>query len=168
METGKRKLQSNPRQSASVLSILFFSWTIPFFKRSYSKVLDPNDISEPLPIDSSTQLGDRLERYVENIVECNAFFSHVESYLPRFFFGIQNMVWWMQEKGKTIASASCCESILVRAIDYGTSLFNEWCCSSVNFAISIGRSPVIFSVNLLQFHVVDFLFVKFLSIFKFQ
>lgn len=100
MEAGKRKLQSNPRQSASVLSILFFSWTIPFFKRSYSKVLDPNDISEPLPIDSSTQLGDRLERYVENIVECNTFFSHVESYLPRFFLGYRTWSDECKKKGK--------------------------------------------------------------------
>lgn len=65
METGKRKLLSNPRQTASIPSILFFGWTIPFFKRSYRKVLDPNDVSEPLVIDQSSSLGDRLERYVK-------------------------------------------------------------------------------------------------------
>ena len=64
METGKRKFQSNPRQTASILSIIFFGWTIPFFKRSYKKILDPNDVSEPLVIDQSSTLGDRLEKYV--------------------------------------------------------------------------------------------------------
>ena len=62
METGERKLQPNPRKTASVISILFFGWTIPFFKRSYKKVLDPNDVSEALVIDQSSTLGDRLER----------------------------------------------------------------------------------------------------------
>lgn len=63
METGKRKLHPNPRQTANLLSILIFGWTIPFFKRSYKKTLKPDDVSEPLISDQSSKLGDRLERY---------------------------------------------------------------------------------------------------------
>lgn len=63
METGNRKFQANPRETASWISILFFGWTIPFFKRTYDKVLDSSDVSEPLTKDRSGVLGDRLEKY---------------------------------------------------------------------------------------------------------
>lgn len=62
MEARSRKLLPNPRQRANIFSVLFFSWTVAFFKRSYRKVLDVNDVSEPLLIDQSGTLGDRLER----------------------------------------------------------------------------------------------------------
>lgn len=63
METGKRKLNENPRQSANLMSILFFGWSIPLFKRTYDKVLDAHDAVQPLEQDRSKILGDRLERY---------------------------------------------------------------------------------------------------------
>lgn len=63
MESGRRKLQENPRQSASLISIIFFGWSIPIFKRTYDKALDANDASEPLTVDRSSELGDRIERY---------------------------------------------------------------------------------------------------------
>lgn len=61
---GKRKLHANPRQTANLLSILFFGWSIPIFKRTYDKTLDSSDACEPLLQDRSAALGDRLERYI--------------------------------------------------------------------------------------------------------
>lgn len=63
MESGRRKLQENPRQTASLISIIFFSWSIPLFKRTYDKTLDAQDASAPLKCDQSSVLGDRIERY---------------------------------------------------------------------------------------------------------
>lgn len=63
MESGRRKLQENPRQSASLLSIIFFGWSIPLFKRTYNKSLDAHDASAPLNEDRCSILGDRIERY---------------------------------------------------------------------------------------------------------
>lgn len=63
MDLGKRKLRENPRQTANLISILFFGWSIPIFKRTYNKTLDSNDACEPLVQDRSIALGDRLERY---------------------------------------------------------------------------------------------------------
>lgn len=64
MELGERKLQENPRQSANLISILFFGWSIPIFKKTYNKTLDSNDACEPLLQDRSIELGNRLERYI--------------------------------------------------------------------------------------------------------
>lgn len=55
---------SNPRSGANILSIIFFGWTIPIFRKGYSKVLDVDDIYEPLKSDQSNNLGDQLERFV--------------------------------------------------------------------------------------------------------
>lgn len=63
MESVKRKLQKNPRQTANWVSAVFFGWSIPFFRRTYNKVLDARDVSEPLDEDRSSELGDRLEKY---------------------------------------------------------------------------------------------------------
>lgn len=65
MESGTRKLQTNPREHANWLSVLFFGWTIPIFKRTHGKVLDSTDVNEPLKEDQSHVLGNRLERYVK-------------------------------------------------------------------------------------------------------
>lgn len=62
MESGHRKLLKNPRRSANLLSVLFFGWTVPIFKKGYTKLLHPNDVFEPLDTDKSKMLGDRLER----------------------------------------------------------------------------------------------------------
>lgn len=64
MESGKRKLLENPRESANLISRIFFGWTIPIFKRTYDRALDAGDASEPLLRDRSTVLGDRIERLV--------------------------------------------------------------------------------------------------------
>ncbi|XP_031622965.1 multidrug resistance-associated protein 4-like, partial [Contarinia nasturtii] len=62
MESTSRKLLKNPRYGANFISVLFFGWTIPIFKTSYSNVLHPSDAFEPLEEDLSDKLGDRLER----------------------------------------------------------------------------------------------------------
>lgn len=62
MESAKRELNSNPRQGSNVFSILLFSWTIPIFKRGYSKVLELEDVFCPLNADRSEMLGDQFEK----------------------------------------------------------------------------------------------------------
>lgn len=61
MESTKRKLPPNPREKTNLLSLLFFTWTIPLFKKGYGKVLELEDIFQPLKSDRSDKLGDRLE-----------------------------------------------------------------------------------------------------------
>lgn len=58
------KLEKNPKQSASLLSQLFFAWSIPIFKKTCNNALEPSDSFELLRQDSSAELGDRLERYI--------------------------------------------------------------------------------------------------------
>lgn len=61
MESTKRKLLANPRKSANIFSVLFFTWTIPIFKNSFNKELDTDDVYEPLSVDQSSELGNRLD-----------------------------------------------------------------------------------------------------------
>lgn len=60
MESAKRKLPPNPREKANILSVLFFVWTLPLFKKGYAKVLELEDIFQPLTCDRSESLGNRL------------------------------------------------------------------------------------------------------------
>lgn len=61
MESTHRYLPPNPREKTNFLSILFFTWTLPLFKKGYNKVLEFDDIFQPLKDDRSDALGDRLE-----------------------------------------------------------------------------------------------------------
>lgn len=61
MESTQRKYQPNPRETTNILSVLFFTWTIPLFRKGYSKVLEMSDIFQPLTSDHSDLLGNRLE-----------------------------------------------------------------------------------------------------------
>lgn len=61
MESTHRKLPPNPREKSNFFSLLFFGWTFPIFKKGYTKVLEFDDIYEPLNCDKSTSLGDRIE-----------------------------------------------------------------------------------------------------------
>lgn len=63
MESSQQKYPPNPRDSTNIFSILFFSWTIPLFKKGYGKILELEDMFRPLKSDHSNLLGDRLERY---------------------------------------------------------------------------------------------------------
>lgn len=61
METNQPMLSTNPRESANFLSVLFFYWTLPLFRKGYSKILELDDLFQPLNADKSEILGDRLE-----------------------------------------------------------------------------------------------------------
>lgn len=62
METTQPKLLSNPCESASILSKLTFFWTLPLFKKGYSKILELCDLYETLHEDRAAILGERLNR----------------------------------------------------------------------------------------------------------
>lgn len=61
MEATRRKLLPNPREKANILSVLFFAWTVPLFKKGYAKILQLDDVFQSLNVDKSELLGDRLE-----------------------------------------------------------------------------------------------------------
>lgn len=61
MESIQRKQPLNPCDNANILSKIFLTWTLPFFKKGYKKVLQIDDIFQPLINDRSDTLGDRLE-----------------------------------------------------------------------------------------------------------
>lgn len=58
-------LSKNPRESANFFSILLFYWTLPLFRKGYTKILELDDLFRPLNADQSQILGDRLEKYVK-------------------------------------------------------------------------------------------------------
>lgn len=58
------KLDENPREKASVFSVLSFYWTFGLFRKGYSKVLQLDDLIQPLNADRSERLGDLLNRQV--------------------------------------------------------------------------------------------------------
>lgn len=62
METVKKKLKPNPRDSANILSVLMFTWVIPLLKNGYSKPLDTEDLFQSRQCDKSNLLGDKLQR----------------------------------------------------------------------------------------------------------
>lgn len=62
MESSEQKLPPNPRENANILSILFYTWTFPFFKKGFKKNLILSDIYQPLEHDRSEFLGDQLEK----------------------------------------------------------------------------------------------------------
>lgn len=68
MESSRQKLQPNPRDDTNFFSKIFFIWTIPLFKKGYSKILQMEDMFRPLNCDRSDSMGDRLERQVLAIV----------------------------------------------------------------------------------------------------
>lgn len=62
MDTGKRKYLPNPQENANCLSRIFYAWTIPLFRKGCSKVLELEDVFQPLQVDKSENLGQRLEK----------------------------------------------------------------------------------------------------------
>ncbi|RLU20388.1 hypothetical protein DMN91_006997 [Ooceraea biroi] len=62
MDTTKRKSKPNPREKANIISVLLWWWTLSLFKTGYKKVLEVEDLFDPLKVDRSTLLGDRLEK----------------------------------------------------------------------------------------------------------
>ncbi|CAG9859549.1 unnamed protein product [Phyllotreta striolata] len=61
MEIAKEKYYPNPREKANPLSVLLFGYTLPMFKKGYSKNLEVEDLYNPLAQDRSKFLGDRLQ-----------------------------------------------------------------------------------------------------------
>lgn len=62
MESTRKKLPKNPRENSNIFSVLLFTWTLPVFKKGYSKILELDDIFQPLICDKSESLGERLEK----------------------------------------------------------------------------------------------------------
>lgn len=61
METFQHELPPNPHESANYFSILFFTWTIPLFRRGFVNILKLEDLFQPPASDTSGTLGDRLQ-----------------------------------------------------------------------------------------------------------
>lgn len=60
MDTSKRKSNPNPRDSASIPSKLFHFWIYPLFWAGYKRTLEVEDVYDPLKVDRSELLGDKL------------------------------------------------------------------------------------------------------------
>ncbi|XP_018346781.1 PREDICTED: multidrug resistance-associated protein 4-like [Trachymyrmex septentrionalis] len=62
MDSTKIKSKPNPREKTNIVSVLLWWWTISLFKTGYKKALEIEDLFDPLKVDRSTFLGDRLEK----------------------------------------------------------------------------------------------------------
>lgn len=62
MESTRKTLPANPREKSNFLSVLLFTWTVPLFKKGYSKELELDDLFETLKADKSESLGERLQK----------------------------------------------------------------------------------------------------------
>lgn len=62
MEQCDQKLSDNPAQKANIVSRLTFFWTLGLFRKGNKKVLQIEDLYQPLKVDDSDSLGDRLEK----------------------------------------------------------------------------------------------------------
>ncbi|KAI2474047.1 ATP-binding cassette sub-family C member 4 [Diabrotica virgifera virgifera] len=62
MEMTKEKYNPNPRETANIISALFFGYTYDVFKKGLSKTLEVDDLYNPLKSDRSKVLGDNLQR----------------------------------------------------------------------------------------------------------
>lgn len=65
MESVRRKLLPNPRQTGNIFSKILLTWTIPIFVKGYKNDLNLDDVYQPLTEDRSDDLGDRLEKFVK-------------------------------------------------------------------------------------------------------
>jgi hypothetical protein len=61
MDFQEHKLVPNPRESTSLLSKIFFTWTLPLYRKGRKVKLGVDDLYTLLPKDSSEKLGDELE-----------------------------------------------------------------------------------------------------------
>ncbi|XP_011877734.1 PREDICTED: multidrug resistance-associated protein 4-like [Vollenhovia emeryi] len=62
MDSSKVRSNPNPREKANIVSVLLWWWTISLFKTGYKKALEVDDLFDPLKVDRSKSLGDRLEK----------------------------------------------------------------------------------------------------------
>lgn len=71
MDITKQHSNPNPRDGANIFEIIFFTHTIPTFRKGYSKTLDVDDLYSPLEKDRSALLGDRLEKkWKQHQIDC--------------------------------------------------------------------------------------------------
>ncbi|XP_017773823.1 PREDICTED: multidrug resistance-associated protein 4 isoform X1 [Nicrophorus vespilloides] len=64
-----KKLNSNPKEKANIISTIFFCYTIPLFRKGWKKDLTENDLYKTLPQHSSELLGDNLQREWEKEIK---------------------------------------------------------------------------------------------------
>lgn len=69
MEQNEQKNADNPRENANIVSALTFWYALGLFKKGYNKVLGIDDLFKPLKVDESGALGDRLERFVDELMK---------------------------------------------------------------------------------------------------
>ncbi|XP_058800224.1 ATP-binding cassette subfamily C member 4-like [Phymastichus coffea] len=55
-------IKPNPREKANIFSTLTWTWTYDIFRKGFSKILGIEDLYDPVSTDTSTVLGDRLEK----------------------------------------------------------------------------------------------------------
>lgn len=149
MESSYQKLLKNPRQSASLISVLFFGWSIPLFKTSYKRVLNSNDAFEPLSDDRSKVLGDRLERYRndQRLFLSPFRYDIIVISAPRVVLYLQIMAKWAQEKYAPISGAGSYQSIFVWNSRFGNSVLSHGLRGKDNVFDFNWEDFVVFSVN---------------------
>ncbi|CAG9863640.1 unnamed protein product [Phyllotreta striolata] len=62
MDSTKVKFNPNPRETANIISQVFFGFTLPTFRKGLKKELDVDDVYNPLESDKSDYLCQRLEK----------------------------------------------------------------------------------------------------------
>nr|XP_012230280.1 PREDICTED: probable multidrug resistance-associated protein lethal(2)03659 [Linepithema humile] len=67
MDSTKINSKPNPREKANIISVLLWLWTLKLFRTGYKKVLETEDLFDPLKSDRANLLGNRLEKrwYIE-------------------------------------------------------------------------------------------------------
>ncbi|KAL5236137.1 hypothetical protein ACI65C_003547 [Semiaphis heraclei] len=61
--TYKEEKPPNPRSKANIFEIITYRWILNFIKKGLKKELDLNDLYNVLDGDSSTFLGNKLEKF---------------------------------------------------------------------------------------------------------
>ncbi|XP_015117545.1 multidrug resistance-associated protein 4 [Diachasma alloeum] len=90
MSADKNSSHANPRETANFFGVVFWTWTIKFFKLGYSKILAREDLYDPLNDDQSNSLGDRIDKHWKG--ECERAAKHRRSpSLTRVLF---KCFWW--------------------------------------------------------------------------
>ncbi|XP_014208436.1 probable multidrug resistance-associated protein lethal(2)03659 [Copidosoma floridanum] len=62
MDNSKSTSKPNPAERANPISRITWWWTLPIFKKGYSKVFGVDDLYDPIKTDESNVLGDQLEK----------------------------------------------------------------------------------------------------------
>ncbi|XP_063983102.1 ATP-binding cassette sub-family C member 4-like [Diachasmimorpha longicaudata] len=90
MSVLKNSSYANPRETANLFGVIFWTWTIKFFKLGYSKILTREDLYNAPKDDKSNSLGDRIDKYWEG--ECEKAAKHRRS--PSLTKVLFKCFWW--------------------------------------------------------------------------